>query len=178
MLVELGLLGSPKRGIIVQTRRGTSLANFLAPPPDHQAKLTYASFRARFGMRWRMRTDASGVYNCAGLVWASRRTCLTEESEWRAILKEDEYRRITSEREVAVGDVVVYVRRGSNEIIHVAKVCEKISMAGAGLEGARPVLKALSKWDNRYGEDVHAIEDVFLNGGEAFDVEYWTDRKN
>jgi hypothetical protein len=38
------------------------------------------------------------------------------------------------------------------------------------------IARALSKWDATCGESIHAITDVFLNGGEEFDVCIFTDR--
>ena len=64
------------------------------------------------GMRARFphavaRSDASGICNCHGLVFASRRTSIFPE-DIHNILADDGYRQI-DERDVLAGDVVLYV---------------------------------------------------------------------
>jgi hypothetical protein len=125
--------------------------------------------------RWIPRKGAVGVYNCAGMVWASRRTCLTEPNEWQTILNEDGYRRLNSHTDAALGDVVVY-RDRSGEILHVAKVCNIERMDARGEPFGNPIVKALSKWDQRFGEDIHHLDDVNLVGGTEHVIEIWTDR--
>jgi len=132
--------------------------------------------RQSYGMNWRPRKPATGVYNCAGMVWASRRTALTNPQQWRVVLQEDNYRKLSKTERPELGDIVVYAKVGSGEILHVARVCEIRRFEGGGMEHARPIIRAVSKWDAKFGEDIHAVSDVFLNGGEQFDVEYWTDR--
>jgi len=117
-----------------------------------------------------------GVYNCAGMVWASRRAALTEPHEWEIILKEDCYRRLADRSEAEIGDVVVYRSRANKEILHVAKVCKIDELVLGEGYGTRRVPRALSKWDQRCGEDVHELEDVNLSGNTPFAIEVWTDR--
>lgn len=110
------------------------------------------------------------------MVWASRRTCLTEPDDWRIVLEEDGYRRLAQSETPQVGDVATYVSSAAREIIHLARVVEirRPSFGGAAPGAAVPWL--LSKWDNQLGESFHHSQNVHLNGGEKFELEYWTDR--
>lgn len=77
-----------------------------------------------------------------------------------------------------IGDVVIYRNKEDGEILHVAKLCgiERLSASGEAL--GDPILKALSKWDSRCGEDIHRLDDVNLVAGTPFDIELWTDRQS
>ena len=61
-------------------------------------------------------------YNCAGLVWNSRRSVLPSPDDWWRILEDDGYRPLGRDEEIKIGDIVVYVKGG--QILHVAKICE------------------------------------------------------
>jgi hypothetical protein len=171
---EAYLLGTPKESLAVETLRHRMVRNYIAPPPDQQHISAYYKVIRR-GRAWKMRKHAVGGYNCAGMVWASRRTALTHPEDWQMILDDDGYRRLLSGELVEIGDIVVYRRRSAPEILHVAKVC-RVDTLTTGSQPHGRVVRALSKWDQKCGEDIHAIEDVFLEGGEPFNVEFWTDR--
>ena len=167
------LSGTPKRSIVVQTRAGANsdLTNFVAPAPDSHQQGLYEALRKRYGSRWENRKPVESVYNCAGMAWANRRTCLTEPAEWRRILSQDEYRQ-TNESDVRSGDIVLYVRLTDGEIMHVARFVDFRHEPPAGL-----IPWAISKWNLQSGEDLHRIRDVPpLNGGERWEIEFWTDR--
>ena len=57
------------------------------------------------------------LYNCMGMVFASRRTWIDPE-HLEMILEDDEYQRIVSEAELQVGDLVIY-RGDNNQVTHV-----------------------------------------------------------
>lgn len=163
----------------MQTRTGRSVANYIAPPSDFQATRFYELLRVTYGKNWLPRKAACGGYNCAGLVWASRRTALPDPADWARILLDDGYRTLAHEEIPRIGDVALYVKPETREVIHVARVCGSKSLEDPGgrpLGGTRPIPWGLSKWDAKSGEDCHAVRDVYLNGGEEFEVEYWTDR--
>jgi hypothetical protein len=175
MFEDLLFRGTPRREIVVETILGTRLRNFISPPADFHAQQRQASLVSRVGFGWSERKGATGGYNCAGMVWASRRTCLTEPEDWRIVLKEDGYRRIKQAEQPHVGDVAVYVSSTVKETIHLARVVEIRKLtAGGDTSAATPWL--LSKWDNQFGESFHHPQNVHLNGGETFELEYWTDR--
>lgn len=168
------LLGSAERSIIVETHRGTRLANVIEPVPGHQQRQFYQALLKRYGENWRERKLATGVYNCAGHVWASRRTSLLEPGQWRLILDEDGYRRLDAPGEVFPGDLVIYADRTSSEILHVAQVLEL--RPGLRPEGPR-IPWVLSKWDAKSGEVMHLAYDVpYEKQGIEFSIEWWTDR--
>lgn len=163
--------------IVVHTRQGNPLENFISCEPAFQKQNTYRLLRTQHGANWTMRKPATGGYNCAGLVWASRRTCLTNPKDYRRVLAEDGYRQ-TNESDLVAGDVVAYVKADEigkvalPEILHVARVCELRPHKIAG-----PIPWVISKWDCQYGEDFHAVRDCpQLAGGEDFELEFWTDR--
>ncbi len=165
--------GTSGRRIVVQTHKGTDLENYIAPEATVQSANLYAAKRRRHP-GWVQRKPAAGVYNCAGMVWASRRTTLPEPSDWRKVLREDNYRPVKGERP-CVGDIVVYIREGHTEILHVAVVFS-VDRLDASDPHSRVAIRALSKWDNQSGEDSHALDDLVLNGGEEYVWEIWTDR--
>lgn len=176
MFEDLLFRGTPRRAIVVETAKGTRLENFISPPADFQAHQFYRSLVGRYGANWVERKGPSGGYNCAGMVWASRRTCLWQPSDWRAVLRDDAYRRLSDGESPKVGDVAVYVSKAVGEIIHVAVVSEIRRLSLGAAESGAPIPWLLSKWDNQSGESFHHPVDVHLNGGEEFELEYWTDR--
>lgn len=177
MLEEPHFLGSDRHRIVVQTRRGYSLENFVAPKPDQQASNFFQLLVKEHGKNWRQRINqAVGVYNCAGLVWASRRTVLPNPNEWQRIIDDDGYRPLRIGEKPYIGDIAIYRARHNHEIIHIARVCaiQKLDVPHHVASEGTPW--ALSKWDLKSGESYHAVADVYLNGGEPFDLSYVTDR--
>ena len=108
----------------------------------------------------------SSVYNCMGMVFASRRTWI-EPEHLQMILQDDEYRQV-NRNEIQRGDVVVY-RGNQNEITHVGIVSEvKVNPRDATLE-----VVVVSQWGYD-GEYFHLDDDV--NPMLGTPAEYWTDR--
>jgi hypothetical protein len=167
------LQGTPERRIEVQTRAGYSLDNFLAPPPGGQQLSRYQRIRDKHP-GWSNRKPASGGYNCAGLIWASRRVSLPSAPEWRRVLNDDGYRH-TDFPDVLPGDIVLYLKASdppeTAEILHVACVYFFRNVGGVD------VPMAVSKWDAQCGEDIHDVQDCAqLCGGEPHRIQYWTER--
>ena len=111
------------------------------------------------------------MYNCAGHVWASRRTSLTDHNQWWTIIEEDGFRRTDTP---APDDVALYVDEENDEIIHAARVLEL-------REGITPQSKkvawVVSKWGPISGEAMHFAHDVpYAKEGYRYRIEYWTDR--
>ena len=113
----------------------------------------------------RLRSLAS-VYNCLGMVFASRRTWV-EPEELPKILSDDSYRKI-KRTELQSGDVIIY-RDDSNEVSHVGIVDEVI----VKLEDGTKKVRVLSQW-GADGEYFHLDYDVNPRLGQP--SEYWTDR--
>ena len=109
----------------------------------------------------------SSVYNCMGMVFASRRTWV-EPEHLRMILAEDGYRQLPDERDLQLGDVVVY-KDDSGEISHVGIIARR----EIDLLGQPPQLFVLSQW-GQDGEYFHRADDVNPRLGKP--AEYWTDR--
>jgi hypothetical protein len=107
------------------------------------------------------------LYNCMGMVFASRRTWIDPE-HLEMILEDDEYQRIVSEAELQLGDLVIY-RGDNNQVTHVGI----ISMIDNNLETAIRRLFVLSQWGGD-GEYFHEIHDVSPYLGTP--AEFWTDR--
>lgn len=107
--------------IVVQTRRGTGIAN------SQPTRATVLELRQADELRRRynacfFRTGPIPFYNCHGLTFASRRTRLWEPASIRTILIEDGYSEIPRER-ASAGDVVLYTAR-SGEVEHSGVVLE------------------------------------------------------
>lgn len=111
----------------------------------------------------------TAVYNCVGLVVASRRTWADPEHLIR-VLREDGYRRLGGAAEAEPGDVVAY-HDPDGEVCHVGIVVQKnLALPGTPTDS----LKVLSKW-GADGEYVHDLSRVpYLLGIPA---EFWTDRR-
>jgi len=125
----------------------------------------------KFGRNWKQRKPATGGYNCAGHVWASRRTAILEPEAWRLILMDDGYRRLPDSEEPSPGDLVLYVDRRDNGFLHVGEILELRESIG------RRAPWVLSKWNSTSGEVMHYVHDVPFRM--QFDVrcEYWSDRQ-
>lgn len=172
---EARLLGPTERSIVVQTRAGTSLANVIDPQPTLQQRSQYGELVRKHGSGWHQRKPPTGGYNCAGHVWASRRTCLTDPGQWRLVLQDDGYRRLPDTEPPVAGDLALYVSEGDEEIIHVARVVEV--REGVTPEAAE-IPWVVSKWGFVGGEAAHFSHDVrpLQDLGYGFRIEYWTDR--
>ena len=149
------------------TRKGRQIPNDrrMEQPP---ARLRAAKeiFERRATVRSRSLT---GVYNCMGMVFASRRTCV-EPEYLQMILEDDEYHRLSSPDQAVPGDVVVY-RDDQRTVVHVGLVAQVIP--NLRREGTSEIV-VLSQW-GADGEYVHRVDDVHPSLGAP--AEYWSDRK-
>jgi len=144
------LLPDDGESIILQTRKRSSIQNRVEPPSGAQQIARYERLRAKFGRYWVQRKSACGVYNCFGMVFASRRTSVFEEAEIAKILSDDNYREVL-EAEVSPGDLVLY-RDVTHGLIHVAMVTRREKR-----DGMSDAIFTLSKWDSTCGEDEHMM---------------------
>lgn len=154
--------------IIMETRKNWKIPNEMRPEAaPHLLKASLAIWsKARPNARLR---SFSGVYNCIGMVIASRRTWVDPEDLLR-VLKEDGYRKLANESEAVCGDVVVY-RDASGDVCHAGIVLGKNRYDP---ENPRDTLVVLSKWGGE-GEYEHDASHVPIPCGKP--AEYWTDRK-
>jgi hypothetical protein len=127
----------------------------------------------KFGGSWVRRTGPTGIYNCAGLVWASRRTAIYHDEEWDQVLREDEYTELGDVRDVSIGDIAVYTSEGAG-YLHVGVV---FGTEVVFRQGQR-VPRILSKWDDMSGEYFHLAPNIpFASDFPDWTVSYWTDRR-
>lgn len=131
--------------IRVETARCRGIKNGQEP------HLKIGDWRAQLVPQWpkvQFRTKATGMFNCHGLTFASRRTQINSPAELRKILEDDQYVPVKL-TDVQPGDVVLYV--GANgDFNHSGIVVEyKDGMV-------HPLI--WSKWGNG-PEAVHALLD-------------------
>jgi hypothetical protein len=167
------LLGTSRenRKIIVQTRAGTNLDNFIGPDASGVCVNRFELLRRKH-LGWEVRKPPTGGYNCAGMVWASRRTALPAPDDWSRVLIEDGYRQLSSSEAPRLGDLAVYFSHRSNRIMHIGRVCRIDRIT----QESRALPRILSKLDLTLGEVIHAVDDIVLDGGDPFDVRLYTDR--
>lgn len=152
--------------IPLSTRKGTDIPN------EQLSPLLQVKLQAAQDMHLKAHPDArarslSSLYNCMGMVFASRRTCIQPE-HLRMILEDDGLRRVSNKGDLQHGDIVVY-RDDEGEVSHVGIVADvKADLANATWE-----VLVLSQW-GRHGEYFHLDEDVHSRLGKP--TEYWTDR--
>ena len=157
---------SDRCSIALATRTGQRIDNVQVVRWDDSIMRTKTRIHQRTFPNIVLRS-ADSVYNCGGMVFASRRTAIDiEDVPW--ILKEDGYRPIRP-KDVCVGDVVLY-RDHKNEPSHVGRVAILPSQDPREIS----VPRILSQWGED-GEYLHAPGDVPLMYGQP--KEYWTDRR-
>ena len=109
----------------------------------------------------------SATYNCMGLVFANRRTCI-DPKHLQMILRDDGYTKTTC-KELQPGDIVVY-RDDDGNATHVGIVFKiEINL----IDADRKII-VLSQW-GRDGEYFHPVNEVNELLGNP--TEYWTDRQ-
>ena len=161
------IIGKPSK-INLETKLGTPIENWFdddALPYDAEkvAKEHVKKYGVSLDNKLRVLTRNSR-YNCHGLVFANRRTGITEEKEMLKILQEDGYRKINLD-ELMPGDIVLF-KDQADEYSHTALVLE---MRRVGTLSA-PIL--ISKWGFS-GEWLH---DFYNHPYSNHRKEYWTDR--
>lgn len=168
------LAGHQEEGIALATRKNTPIKNAQAPAvPDYQS-LQADDRRNRTNGNWVIRKGPTGIYNCYGHVFASRRTAIYEQSELERIFHEDDYRELGSQEAPRLGDLAVYYLAGATSISHVGFVAELKQLAvGIGFAVVEPAVWILSKWNDSASEVLHHVNDA---PWPDFEVRYWTDR--
>jgi len=176
MLGGVPLLGATKESIVVETRKGRRISNEIAPEPGFREREVYRrALEAHVGPVRDERKPATGGYNCAGHVWASRRTALYDSTEWRLILEDDGYAILPGSESAVFGDLALYVRQDNNEIWHVAQFVRLRPLLTGGSN--EPWL--LSKLNDTSGEVMHFacyLSSYYRTLGYETGIEYWTDR--
>jgi len=167
MFEEQRLFGETEQSIRLDTRRGSPIENARPLEPSGSEDYKFQIFwQEHRGHTWKIRSLPDIHYNCAGHVWASRRTCIYETAEWRKILEQDGYRKTNQ----PVSDDLVLYWLEDNSLAHVARVCRLVD---SGL--SRPTPHVISKWGDTGGEVFHLVSEVpsAIRGR----YEFWTDRQ-
>ena len=143
----LQIASATQRSIRLDTRKGNPISNVqvLAPPSPGDADVRYRQDHPR--AIWR--SQPSRIYNCHGMVFASRRSAISP-IEIPKIIDEDGYTRVDPMASVLAGDVILYVdQRGDPEHsgIVVSKPTEPLGI---------PIV--ISKW-GAWREVIHAAND-------------------
>jgi hypothetical protein len=165
------LLGSEKRSIGLQTRKGRDIPNEVGSEITASHRERFLLLVKPFADKWRIRKGPSAAYNCTGHVWASRRTNIYELTlAWSIIKVDDAYRQTLHPQP---DDLAFYVDQ-DGELLHVARVVE---IRKGVTEESEPIPWAVSKWADWTGEVFHSVYDHPFHGTfEGVTVQYWTDR--
>ena len=173
MFDQQKLIGQNRRRLRLDTRIGQPIENEVASSSTKQSLAREQILATKFGANWKKRIGPCGIYNCAGLVWASRRTAIYDIAEWDKIYQDDKYRELNGSELPMPGDLAIY---SQSEVgyIHVGQV---LFLEPGLLPTGNPIPKILSKWDDVSGEYIHYPGDVpFQNQFTDFQLKYWTDR--
>lgn len=168
MVEILGRGGQSDRASIpLGTRQGNHIRN------ERRMERAPAQQRASIELWRRERPEAklrsiTAIYNCMGLIFASRRTHI-DIDHLRMIFTEDGYRQSFEVYEVQVGDIVVYARN-RHEYQHVGIV----SSIELDIPNGFRDITVMSKWGSD-GEYLHPIDHVPEMYGTP--VEFWTNRR-
>ena len=151
MFEEEILLNDAPRSIRLETHAGNRIENAVAPAADEHSARKYTLLTRHYGGFWTNRKPACGVYNCFGMVFASRRTAIYDEDGLQVarILSDDGYRKVAQEKDVLPGDLALYYGEPGRRLLHVAVIMQKEKLG---------VLFALSKWNDTSGEDEHHVQ--------------------
>lgn len=181
-MFEEQLLGDIReKSICVETKLRTRIDNVITPDADEKARSVYKEIKRKYGKNWSNRKPATGGYNCFGMLFASRRTYITDEGEGNVecILKEDGYRKLSDQNKVKTGDIVLYRDKSRKSIYHVCVVTRlnslQLSSGEHSSSKSGKIIYALSKWGDVFGEDEHHIQHHCWVDMDV-EIEFWTDR--
>ena len=167
------LIGQNRRKLRLDTRAGQHIENEVALPPTQQSLAREQILVNKFGANWEKRIEPCGIYNCTGLVWASRRTAIYGDPEWEKIYQDDAYRELNDSELPMPGDLAIYSHSEAG-YIHVGLV---LYLEPGLVKTGSPIPKILSKWNDASGEYIHFPGDVpFRDEVADFQLRYWTDR--
>lgn len=110
------------RSIALQTREGKDIRNFQAFAVSQVNKNMATLLEKKYGFAT-FRAPPSSCYNCHGLVFASRRTCIEDVEQIPEILQHDGFEEVDV-KQVIPGDVALYYQP-SGDIEHSGIVVEK-----------------------------------------------------
>ena len=141
-----------KKSIDLATSRGRRIRNWQRGEQAQDALRDAARF-ATEGHDGRTLRSLTARYNCIGMAFANRRTCI-EPEEVPMILQDDEYSEVARPADVMPGDLVIYEKE-AGEVSHVAVVVSN----DPRLTDGGSVIRVLSQWGSD-GEYLHDYRDV------------------
>lgn len=143
--------------IVLQTRNGLDIDNdqcrVLSPfEENYGSQVLERKYGGRTGFTFR--SEPTGMYNCHGLVFASRRTCICDQNEIHKIIEDDGYVEVPR-AEVKPGDTVLYFSE-SGGIEHSAIVISATDFVPI-------VLSKIGKWKEAIHPANAILEYPFTN---------------
>jgi hypothetical protein len=107
-MADINPLGGFKKSIKLQTANGTDIPNDQFLEIDDGAEISkLTAFHSKYGTSIEQRSQPSGMYNCHGLTFASRRTWIGDDASLPVILSEDRYDEVPPDA-VLPGDIILY----------------------------------------------------------------------
>ncbi|MDX1984553.1 MAG: hypothetical protein SFV51_30055 [Bryobacteraceae bacterium] len=110
----------------------------------------------------------NATYNCVGMVFANRRTCI-DADHVPMILKDDGYVEVLDLEKVVAGDVIVYEDPQTCEVLHVGRVVSNQKIF------SERQIRILSQF-GRDGEYFHDHTDIPQVYGKHF--KFYSERRN
>lgn len=154
-----------ENSIVLQTCKGTNIKNVIySELPSFRYEKNEELCRKKFP-RAIIRRGASVRYNCHGLTFANRRTCIEDSDDLLTILGDDEYKKI-SLNETSRGDIIVY--KDNDDIDHTGIIIDIKKVKSIIV----PII--MSKWGARHAEYIHPYNHCPYNKS---NIEFWTERK-
>jgi hypothetical protein len=169
MFEFIEFIGSVESKIEVQTKKGTPIDNTQSPNPDAKTIMFFNDLVGKHP-RWVLRKEACGLYNCAGHIWASRRTSIYDQKYYELIIAEDKYRTLVADEKPKHGDIALY--KCGSSILHVGMVSEIRFIDSSDNLGIPWIL---SKLNDGYGEILHHYCDVPWKDND-YQVSFLTER--
>jgi hypothetical protein len=139
-----------KKSIALDTRLGNPIENEIAPSPSDMNKQKDLRIYREYILKWEQRIPPTGIYNCIGHVWASRRTAIYSDKARKKIISDDGYTELLLTDNPLPDDFIVYEDKESDYFLHIGRV----------IAVSNSEIKILSKWDDSSGEYIHSPEDA------------------
>lgn len=131
--------------LALETAEKNKIPNAQSKELSPQELLQVKDIEKKWGEIITPRSGPTPIYNCHGLVFASRRTGIFDNSSIRQIFEDDRYREIQKE-DALPGDIVIYFNKG--DIEHSAIIINAPS------ESLLKIPLVYSKW-GKYSEVIH-----------------------
>lgn len=145
--------------INVDTRAGNPIENVQEKEVSSSYSRQWKKLEEKYKDKVDFRSSISGIYNCFGLVFASRRTNIDKDID--EIIEDDDYREVGLSQ-VRAGDIVLYRNPDSKSVEHAGIVVEvkrdKIT-----------IVNVVSKW----GPGREAVHPVRLCPYQETEIEYY-----